>query len=240
MAGESQATPESVPDPTVLTTDALARANKCERDYVDGQIGMLRERLNGIDKATKVLHETVTRTPTEIQLQIGHVRELLTSMLAVAEAKIASGFDLGQQRRDAVDSQFAHLDKVRAEDKREARALVDLALAAQKEASSVALINANSAIDKAAVATDKRYDGLDKTVQDMRIMLASMMPRKESEARHGAHEQAVSMLSSRVTAIEATKVGSKEQMAGMYSVAAFVVSLIVIFGALAAAGVFTK
>jgi hypothetical protein len=240
MAGESQLQPTSIPDPSVLSTDAVARAVTAERDYVDGQIAALKERLNGIDRATEVLNQTVTRTPTEIQVQVAHVRELLISMIAVTEARINSAFELGQQRREAVDKHFEHLDKVRGEDKREARALVDLALAAQKEASSVALINANTAIDKAAVATDKRYDSLDKAVQDMRVMLAAMMPRKESEARHSAHEVAVSMLSSRVTAIEATKVGGKEQMAATYAVAAFVVSLVVVFGILAATGVFSK
>lgn len=47
MAGESQLQPESLPDPTVLTTDAIARAAKAERDYVNGQINQ------------------VNRTPTE-------------------------------------------------------------------------------------------------------------------------------------------------------------------------------
>src|SRR5687768_7599697 len=132
MAGESQQTPESVPDPTVLTTDALARANKAERDYVDGQIAVLKTRLDGIDEATKVLNETVNRTPTEIQKAVAHLRELADSRFHGLHAMV-------DQRTAAVDKHFEHLDSVRAEDKRESRALVDLALAAQKEASAVAL-----------------------------------------------------------------------------------------------------
>jgi chromosome segregation ATPase len=70
--------PENPPpaDPTILTMEALVRGLQAERDYTDGQIGRLVERLDAMDKATKVLHETVTRTPTEIQRATGHLREL--------------------------------------------------------------------------------------------------------------------------------------------------------------------
>jgi hypothetical protein len=203
MAGESQATPEAVPDPSVLTTDALTRAAKAERDYVNGRLDAIMAHIDRMDKATEVLSETVNRTPTEIQREIKHLRELGDEQINGISAVV-------QQRREAVDRHFEHLDSVRAEDKREARSLVDLALAAQKEASAVALLNANKAIDKAQESTEKRYDTLDKSVQELRIMLASMMPRKESEARHSAHEQAVNALISRTTAIEATKVGVQE------------------------------
>jgi len=210
VSGESQQPPESQPDPSVLTTEAMLRMTRAERDYVNGQISVLAQRLDDMDEATKVLNETVNRTPTEIQKQVAHVRELLSAKLEIAESKIVAVDLLQQQRRDTVDKQFRHLDAVRSEDKRESRALVDLALSAQKEASAIALINANKAIDKAQESTEKRYDILDKSVQELRVMLASMMPRKESEARHSAHEQAVSALVSRVTAIEATKVGVQE------------------------------
>jgi chromosome segregation ATPase len=65
-----------IPDPTVATYEALERGLQAVREYVDGQIRTLETRLDAMDKATEVLHETVTRTPTEIQLAIGHLREL--------------------------------------------------------------------------------------------------------------------------------------------------------------------
>ena len=54
----------------------IQREVGAERDYTNGQIEKLEERLDGIDKATELLSETVNRTPTEIQKQIGHLREL--------------------------------------------------------------------------------------------------------------------------------------------------------------------
>lgn len=208
------------------------------RDYVDGQIGILVQRMDDADKATEVLSETINRTPTEIQKEVAHVKELLSTKLDIAEAKIIGYRDIQVARTAEVDKHFEHLDKVRSEDKREARALVDLALSAQKEASSVALTSANTAIEKAAQATDKRYDALDKAVAEMRADVSQMMPRKESEARHSAHETAVNTLTSQVVAVVNQKQGGKEQLTGMYALAGFIVSLIAIAGMLAAAGAF--
>ena len=63
------------PDPTALTTAQLLR-----------ELGALRElvfaRLDAMDKATVVLSETVNRTPTVIQTEISHVRELLDEKFA--------------------------------------------------------------------------------------------------------------------------------------------------------------
>lgn len=75
MAGESQQVPKSAPDPTVLVTEAIERAREAERDLFDARIDTVRQRLNGMDEATKVLHESVTRTPTDIQIAVGHLRE---------------------------------------------------------------------------------------------------------------------------------------------------------------------
>jgi hypothetical protein len=59
-----------IPDPTALTTQQLLR-----------ELGALREligaRLDGMDRAATVLSETVNRTPTVIQTEISHVRELV-------------------------------------------------------------------------------------------------------------------------------------------------------------------
>jgi hypothetical protein len=64
-----------VPDPTTLTTAQLLR-----------ELGALRElvftRLDGMDKATALLSETVNRTPAVIQTEIRHVRELVDGRFA--------------------------------------------------------------------------------------------------------------------------------------------------------------
>jgi hypothetical protein len=60
-----------------IKTAQLLRVVAAERDYVDGQIGVLEERFRGIDRASSLLSETVNRTPTEIQKEIGHLRSII-------------------------------------------------------------------------------------------------------------------------------------------------------------------
>jgi hypothetical protein len=58
-----------IPDPTALTTAQLRRELASLREVVEA-------RLDGMDRATELLSEGVNRTPTEIEKQIKHLREL--------------------------------------------------------------------------------------------------------------------------------------------------------------------
>lgn len=57
------------PDPTLLTTAQLRQELGALREIIES-------RLDGMDRATELLSETVNRTPTVIQTEISHVREL--------------------------------------------------------------------------------------------------------------------------------------------------------------------
>lgn len=104
MAGESQQLPPGLPDPSVLTTEQMTRAVRAERDYVDGQVGIIQERLDGIDKASVVLNETVTRVPTQLQVAIGQVRELMDEKFHSVDRRFADN-------KQAVDSALAAQEK---------------------------------------------------------------------------------------------------------------------------------
>lgn len=43
-----------IPDPTTMTTEQLMRALKSEREYTDGKIEVLQERLRGMDRAAEI------------------------------------------------------------------------------------------------------------------------------------------------------------------------------------------
>jgi hypothetical protein len=45
----------------------LTRRFAAERDYVDGKIDVVEERLRGIDRATVVLNDIITKVPTDLQ-----------------------------------------------------------------------------------------------------------------------------------------------------------------------------
>ena len=58
-----------VPGPPYLTTEELRRDVSALRE-------ILQARLDGMDRATVVLSETVNRTPTAIQIAVSHLQEL--------------------------------------------------------------------------------------------------------------------------------------------------------------------
>ena len=65
-----------VPDPTALTTDLVERGLASERTLVEAKLDILRQRLDGIDKATIIFNETLTRVPTDVDKQVGNLKEL--------------------------------------------------------------------------------------------------------------------------------------------------------------------
>jgi hypothetical protein len=102
---------------------------------VDGQLAVLATRLNGIDEATKVLSETLNRTPTILQTAV-------TSFGALVDEKFLQ-----------VRSQFEQAERVRLEQKQDSKTGLDAALSAQKEAAATQDINNQKAIDKSERAT---------------------------------------------------------------------------------------
>jgi hypothetical protein len=129
MAGESQQAPSTGPDPSVLTTENLIRATGAERDYVNAQLDVIRERLRGIDIATRLLNETVNRVPTDVQREVSHLRELAYERIDSATRAIesvASGIALQFTERDTRSEREAR-DNTKA---------VDAAFAAQKESAA--------------------------------------------------------------------------------------------------------
>jgi len=127
----------TVPDPSSLTTEALIRAVAAERDYVDGRINVILERLRGIDVATELLNETVTRTPTDITKEITHLRELM-------EVQFRS-----------VHLQFAERDTRQERESRDNKVAVDAAFAAQKEAAAKQDEGNQKSIDKSERSTSE-------------------------------------------------------------------------------------
>jgi hypothetical protein len=143
---QAHQTTTPTPDPTVLTTEALERAVSAERDYISAQLDVLKERLRGIDRATALLNETVNRTPTEIQKEVVHLRELM------------------DERSRAVDNRFASAEQQRLEQKADTRAAVDAALAAAKEAVKEQTTAFQLATNKSEMATLEQLKQLNLTI----------------------------------------------------------------------------
>ena len=131
----SQETLKPNPDPTVATNDAVARAAKAERDFVVGQLGVRDTRLDAMDEATRVLSETVTRVPTDVQKEVGHLREVVLEKFASVEQQLRAG------------------EALRLEQKADSKTGLEAALAAQKEAASEQNKSNTLAITKSEAGT---------------------------------------------------------------------------------------
>jgi hypothetical protein len=132
-----------IPDPTILTTEQLRRELAALRE-------ILTARLDGMDKATQLLDETVNRTPTEIQIQIMHLKELL-------EARFEAGERLSLTRLDGIERQFAERD-VRAVQAADASGT---ALSAALEATA-------KSAEKTEQAFTKQIDGIGARLTELK------------------------------------------------------------------------
>jgi cation transport regulator ChaB len=169
MPGENEV---QRPDPTILTTEQLLRAVQSERDYVDGRISVLEQRLNAMDTATKLLNETVNRTPTQIQSEISHVREIMGTELA------------------SVQTQFRERDTRQERESKDNKVAVDAAFAAQKEAAAKQDDSNQKAIDKSERATNEALktqgelfrsttDGLKEQVNRLELTVGGIQSTKQ-------------------------------------------------------------
>jgi hypothetical protein len=142
-----------VPDPTVLTTEQLVRTVAAERDYVNGQLDVLRQRLNGIDRATELLNETVNRVPTALSEGLKHSQEVM------------------DERFQSIDKQFAERDTRSERESRDNKVAVDAAFAAQKEAASEQNKSNTLAISKSETST---AETINKLAELVRTQIAGM------------------------------------------------------------------
>ena len=142
------------PDPTILTEARIERAEAGVREYVQGQLDVLRTRLDAIDEATKVLSTIVNKVPSETEKEVGH----LSKVVAEKIGSIAQQFD----ERDIRSVREAELIKV----------ALDAAFAAQKEAAAEQNKANQKAIDKSEEATNEAIVKLSELFETRTAALA--------------------------------------------------------------------
>lgn len=138
---------KSNPDPTVATNDAVARAMKAERDFVNGKIETLEQRLSGIDTATKLRYDTLgdVTKKSELITEIAHVIEII------------------DEKFESVETQFGLIERQRVEQKKDTKDAVDAALAAAKEAVKEQTTASGLSIAKSETATTEQMKQLNAT-----------------------------------------------------------------------------
>lgn len=210
MPGESQQTPKSEPDPSVLTTQQLDRAIKDERDWVLAKLDVLVERLIGMDKAAVLLSDTVNRVPTDVQKGMAQVREII------------------DEKFKSVDQRFQERDTRSERESRDNKVAVDAAFAAQKEAASEQNKSNTLAIDKSEKAT---AETLNKQADLFKSTTDALTGRISDEKERNAGE--IADLKERIGKQESIKTGVIEERAtnqqnnnAMYALVGLIITII--------------
>jgi hypothetical protein len=175
------------PDPTRLTTDQLRRELSALRE-------ILTARLDAMDVATRLLSETVNRTPTQIQTEIMHVRELMTE-------KLGSLGGAADEKFNSISQQFRERDTRTDQAAKASKEALDAALLAAKELVSQQNEANAAAADKAEQSTIKqidqigiRIDTMQKALDDRLTELKERIDRGEGSTSGAAGQRTESRL----------------------------------------------
>jgi hypothetical protein len=182
-----------IPDPTTLTTDLGREIEARAKEYTDLRIEVLLQRLSDMDRAAAVLDETVNRTPTEIQREVGHLRELIYAELEGNRRGLVVAEQEREKSAQALRTELGRSQELGDTKLREhilqeiARVVAALEAAERLELQRFESLRketelitqaANAAIEKAEVANDKRFDALaqvhDAQMEETRRAIADL------------------------------------------------------------------
>lgn len=136
------------PDPTVLTTQQLNLALGGVRDYINGEIAVVSERLRGIDRATELLRANLAGT-----VNVADLDALSEHLKTVREVELGRIREAMTEKFESIRTQFAERDTRQERESRDNKVAVDAAFAAQKEASAKQEETFAKSIDKSENAT---------------------------------------------------------------------------------------
>lgn len=193
-----------VPDPTELTDRAIAKLQERMVEYVDSQLAIRDERLDGIDKATDLrlasVNTSIGGTTDQIDQRVGRLA------------------DVHGEKFHSIETQFKERDTRQERESRDNKVAVDAAFAAQKEAAAKQDEANAKAIDKSEKATAETI----KANQELSV------------AQTSALRAALDDVKLQVNTIAAAKVGAKEDRSALYAVLGAVGALLGIIIAIAA------
>lgn len=163
------------PDPTVYTNEAIERASKSERDYVDGKVAVLAERLDRMDEATKLARSDIVKIPCQIKEGVDGLKVLLSGELR------------------SINEKFEAAEKVRIEQKQDSKESIDFALTAAKEAITEQNNSNNEKINKSETSVNETIksnqdankqitDGLTKTLDELKSTVGAIVAAQASRS----------------------------------------------------------
>lgn len=195
-SGERRYVP--IPNPTLLTTEQLMREINRIQAIIDLQIKAVDERLTAEIKLTGArFTETSAARESLAGMIAGRYQAMddnLTALKELLYARLDETDRTFQDLRLIRDEMFERLTESTAlkisdvsttsDEKFIAlRDLMDERAAATDKAMVAAFAAQKEAVEKANVATEKRFDAMNESVAQLNAALVTLIPRAESEAR---------------------------------------------------------
>jgi cation transport regulator ChaB len=220
-----------IPDPTVLTTQALYREVAALRELVQQQIEGLRatsaekfrtieERLEGIDKATDLRLRTMDSLPTQMDEKIEHLA------------------DLHGEKFSSIQTQFTERDTRSERESRDNKVAVDAAFAAQKEAAAKQEETFSKGIDKSEAATQETINKLAELFKTTTDAISAKVD--DLKERLGSTDRdlrgLVTDVDRKASEIQNHQAGAKEDRAGLYAGIVAIAAVLAIVGFLISNG----
>jgi hypothetical protein len=146
----------------VCTDSAISGVKESIRRELSALDKILTARLDGMDRATSLLSETVNRTPTAIQTEISHLRELINE-------KLGSLGGQAEEKFKSIELQFAERDVRTSQGAAAGSQALAAALQAAKEAVFEQAQAAAKAAEKTELSVTKQIDQIQlqiKTIGD--------------------------------------------------------------------------
>jgi len=153
-----------VPDPTILTTQAVDRALAGYREVVTEQIRNLKTRLGGMDRETELVAGDLVKALLshreeleQIREECRHANEALRESYVL---QIKNVLDVAMEKFHAIDTQFKERDTRTDQTDKERKISLDAALAAAKEAVKEQNTASALAIGKSEAGIKEKIDAL--------------------------------------------------------------------------------
>jgi len=171
---------DKTPDPSTLTTQMTWREIAALKELLSNE-------LDSVKQGIVVAHEDLVRVPTEVQKQVGNLKELL-------ENKIEALEKLDGEKFKAIVRSIEIVEQARVEQKRDTATAVDAALRAAKEA--VSELNASN-----AMAINKSESSMAKQLEQQSVQISTITK---------AFDEKVADLKDRLARSEGKSTGMKD------------------------------
>lgn len=191
-----------IPDPTLLTDAAIAKAMTALRDWAAGQFEVRDERLSAMDEATKLRQRGSESISREIDDSVGHLKEL-------------------------TDERFSAAERLRVEQKKDTKDAVDAALSAAKEAVKEQTTASERSIAKSETATREQLKQQQETfataIEGLRRSIDDLKERAADDARN--LRQSIGDVATTANGTVQQKAGAKDDRNAVYAAIGIVLAI---------------